>query len=142
MKKGGVAEISEADRDAMEAREDLWSMCGLLNFHFSPSRYAQKSNCMYREPALPCAEQLRIPTAKALTQKTAVPKEAGGRPVELGEGLLSLTISERKQTRSNPKGAFFTEDEIINLRNTCQMDDLTRGIITIWYTRQCRSAKP
>ena len=36
--EGGVADISEADRDAMEAREDFWSMSGdpVYRHHVTP----------------------------------------------------------------------------------------------------------
>ena len=37
----GVAEVSETDRDAVEAREDVW-------IYLSPPHYAQ-NNCMYRK---------------------------------------------------------------------------------------------
>ena len=37
--EGGVADVSEADRDAMEAREDFWSMSGefIYDHHVVPS---------------------------------------------------------------------------------------------------------
>ena len=46
---------------------------------------------------------------------------------------LSLTKKERrKQKRSNPKGVFFTEDEIILTKITLQIKDPTHGTIKNW----------
>ena len=44
--EGGVADISEADRDAMEARKDLWSKSGDV---FIATASCPKNNCMYRK---------------------------------------------------------------------------------------------
>ena len=44
---GGVADASEADRDPMEAREDVWSMSA--EFFLSPPCHASENNCMYRK---------------------------------------------------------------------------------------------
>ena len=47
--EGGVAEFSEADRDAMEAREDVWSMSGEFIYRHN---VVPENNCMYRERSL------------------------------------------------------------------------------------------
>ena len=51
--EGGVADISGADRDAMEAREAFWSMSG--DSCLSPPRHAQRT--------IVCAERVIIPNS-------------------------------------------------------------------------------
>ena len=85
--------------------------------------------------AVPCVRQTRIPTANGPTQNVAVSKE-GGRPLALSERRLSVSMGKRNRSVRN-----FTEGELIRMRITLQIEDFIRGIITIWFTRPCRSAK-
>ena len=50
---GGVADVSEADRDAMDARDSFWSMSGEI--HSSPPCHAQRTVvCAERVIVLNC----------------------------------------------------------------------------------------
>ena len=44
--EGGVADFSEADRDAMEARKDFWSLSGGF---FPPPYHAQRTTFMHQK---------------------------------------------------------------------------------------------
>ena len=64
---------------------------------------------------MPCVTQVRIPTAKAPTQKVAASKEGGERLLAFSEGRDNLTRREMEI------GAL-------------QIEDFNRGIIDIWCT--------
>ena len=99
---------------------------------FQAVRKARKKFDIPVEPAMPCFNQLRIPSAKAPTQRVAVSKEGEWRLPAFCEGKLSLTRRERELEAFESQGCVLHKAR----------KDFIRCIILILHTRPCRSAKP
>ena len=105
---------------------------------------ASKKLEMRVKTAMPCVTQVHAsPPPRHRHRKLQCQKKAGRRPPRtVRRATLSDKKRRAKKKRSNPKVVFFTQSEIIRMKITLQVKDFIRGIMIIWYTLLCRSAKP
>ena len=82
------------------------------------------------------------PPLKHRHRKVAVSRE--GRATLSIERRATLSDKKRKANRNVriSKVYLFTQDEMMRMMNTLQIEDCIRGIIPFWYVRPCQSAKP